>query len=280
MAGGDLAVGVWHPEAGQTVLAVHGITANHLSWSLVARRLPEVRLAAPDLRGRGDSAHLGGPYGMARHADDLVAVLDALGVDHAVVAGHSMGGLVAVVLARRHPDRVTRLVLADGGLPLHPPPGVSAEDAMNATLGPAARRLSMTFPSYDAYLDYWRAHPAFATTWSPAIADYLRHDLGGAPPELRSRCRLDAVREDAVEILTSEDNAEAWAGWGCPAVVLLAERGLLDQPQPIYAPETVRAAQKRHPALEVRAVPGTNHYTLLLGDVGAATVAEAIRAVL
>ena len=45
-------------------------------------------------------------------------MLDHLQVDQAVVVGHSMGGFVAVVLAHHHPERVRRLVLIDGGLPL------------------------------------------------------------------------------------------------------------------------------------------------------------------
>ena len=54
-----------------------------------------VRLIAPDLRGRGRSNTLPGPFGMTRHADDMAAVLDFLGVPRAVVVGHSMGGFVS-----------------------------------------------------------------------------------------------------------------------------------------------------------------------------------------
>lgn len=53
---------------------------------------------------------------MARHADDLVRVLDEVGVGQAVVAGHSMGAFVATSLAARHPDRVSGMVLIDGGV--------------------------------------------------------------------------------------------------------------------------------------------------------------------
>ena len=91
-------------------------TATHLGWLEVAQRLPDVILLAPDLRGRGRSAHLPGPYGLATHVADLVALLDAVGCER-VVVGHSMGGFVAVTLAALHPDRVSRLVLVDGGLP-------------------------------------------------------------------------------------------------------------------------------------------------------------------
>src|SRR6266511_2772920 len=76
----------------------------------------EVTLVAPDLRGRAGSRDAPGPYGIGRHADDLVAVLDHLGVSEALMVGHSMGGFVATVAAVRHPSRTTGVVLVDGGL--------------------------------------------------------------------------------------------------------------------------------------------------------------------
>ncbi|MEA2447323.1 MAG: hypothetical protein QOK47_960, partial [Actinomycetota bacterium] len=97
--GGNLRVGRWGTE-GPVVLALHGITASHMTWPWVARELSgDVQFIAPDLRGRGGSRDLPGPYGMKAHADDCVAVLDHLGAEQAVVVGHSMGGFVAAILA-------------------------------------------------------------------------------------------------------------------------------------------------------------------------------------
>src|SRR5687767_8810271 len=95
VTGGSLYVGVAGPPVGTdgvpVVLLVHGITGSHRSWTPVARHLADaVTVLAPDLRGRGGSAGLAGPYGMAAHADDLAAVLDHVGCPRAVVAGHSM----------------------------------------------------------------------------------------------------------------------------------------------------------------------------------------------
>ena len=117
--GGALTVGIWNnaPDAP----AIHGITANHRCWPLLADHLPGVRIIAPDLRGRGRSRDLGGPYGLEQHARDLVAVLDHLELESVAVVAHSMGAFVAVLLAARFPDRVSSLTLVDGG----PPRGAS-----------------------------------------------------------------------------------------------------------------------------------------------------------
>ena len=140
--------------------------------------------------------------GWPRTPGDLVAVLDALGVDRAVVVGHSMGAFVALVFGDLYPDRVSRLVLVDGGLPLDVPAGLSSDEVIQLVLGPTAERLAMRFASVDEYLDFWRAHPAFRRRLVPgargvprvrpgrrgagaAPGDELRHARGGLDrPEL------------------------------------------------------------------------------------------------
>ncbi|MDJ0371444.1 alpha/beta hydrolase [Streptomyces sp. H10-C2] len=62
-------------------------------------------------------------YSLEEHADAVAAVLDAAGVHGAEVVGHSMGGAVAIVLAHRRPDLVSRLVLAEANLDPNPPAG-------------------------------------------------------------------------------------------------------------------------------------------------------------
>ncbi|MGH2758920.1 MAG: alpha/beta fold hydrolase, partial [Actinomycetota bacterium] len=138
--GGTLRVAAWGD--GAPVLAFHGITANHLMWAPVADLLhDEVRLIAPDLRGRGESAGLRGPWGMAAHVRDGIATLDHLGIDRAMVVGGSMGGYVAVLMAARHPDRVSSVGLCDGGVALPLPEGLDPDEVLQATLGPTFERL-------------------------------------------------------------------------------------------------------------------------------------------
>ncbi len=271
--GGELTAVRWG-EQPPAALAVHGITASHLAWAEVAGAAGS--LLAVDLRGRGASSDLPGPYGLARHADDLVAVLDAAGIERTVVAGHSMGGFVAVLLALRHPHRVSRLVLVDGGLPLaEPPPGMSTEEVLRATLGPALERLERRFASRQAYRAYWQAHPAFAGAWNELVQAYVDYDLVGEPPAMRSRTNVDAVRADHLDMLTGYP--QQLAGLQHPAVFLRAPRGLLDQPEGLYPEQALSAWSGRLPHLTGRTVPGVNHYTILFDRAAADAVAAELR---
>jgi pimeloyl-ACP methyl ester carboxylesterase len=107
--------------AGVPLVLLHGFPLTRHLWDAQLGRdrevlIPICRVITPDLRGFGESASLArddAPLTMARHADDVVALLDALGIDRAIVGGVSMGGYVTLALWHRHPDRVLALVLAD-----------------------------------------------------------------------------------------------------------------------------------------------------------------------
>lgn len=280
--GGTLHTAIWGPEdpAAPTILAVHGVTASHKAWPKLAEALPEVRIIAPDLRGRGRSNDLPAPYGMPSHAEDLAAVLAALTSGPVVVVGHSMGGFVSVVLANLYPERVRSLVLVDGGLPLQVPAELSDDQIVAAVLGPAAERLNATFPSRDAYRSYWKQHPAFSADWSPAVEEYVDYDLTGEEPVLRPATRYQAMADDTAELRRGPSLLKALDELTVETLALRAPRGLLDEPAGLYAPGYLDSWAEKLPALKVREVPDVNHYTIIMGGAGAAAVAAAVREVL
>ena len=286
VTGGTLRVAVAGPTGGApVVLAVHGITASHRSWTTVARHLGQsVTFLAPDLRGRCASAGLPGPYGFARHVEDLVAVLDHVGVAHATLVGHSMGAYVVARFAATHPGLVASAVLIDGGLPFRQPEeDVDPDEVLVKALGPALQRLSLTFPSREVYHDFWRAHPAFTGEgrWSEDVEDYIDYDLGEPDPdtgELSSRVVEEAVREDGRDVLDADGVRRSALALSCPTVLLRAPWGLLDDPKPAITEEVVAEAAKTMPNLVDVLVPKTNHYMLVMGDREAAVVAERIAA--
>lgn len=277
--GGTLHTALWGPEdpAALTILAVHGVTASHKAWPYLAEALPEVRIIAPDLRGRGRSNSLPAPYGMPSHAEDLAAVLAALAAGPVVVVGHSMGAFAAVVLANLFPERVRSLVLVDGGLPLQVPVGLSDEEIVAAVLGPAAERLNATFPSREVYRSFWRQHPAFSAGWSPLVEEYVDYDLTGEEPLLRPATRYQAMADDTAELHRGASLLKALDELSVETQVLRAPRGLLNEPAGLYPPGYLEAWAGRLPALRVREVPDVNHYTIIMGEAGAGAVAETVR---
>lgn len=98
---------------GPALLFVHGYPLDRSLWRHQMEEFPTWRRIAPDLRGFGASAAARPEPTLARHADDLAAVLDALAVDQAVVCGLSMGGYITFEFLRRHRARVRGLILMD-----------------------------------------------------------------------------------------------------------------------------------------------------------------------
>lgn len=107
--------------AGSPLVLLHGVSGHGARWRRTAERyLADRRVLAPDLRGHGRSPYEP-PWTAERHVADVLAVLDAEGVEQADLVGHSFGGLIAVHLARTASRRVRRLVLLDPVIGLDPP---------------------------------------------------------------------------------------------------------------------------------------------------------------
>ncbi|WP_433448057.1 alpha/beta fold hydrolase [Streptomyces sp. CA-142005] len=121
-----LACRSWGPADAPPVVLLHCRGADGADWTHIAQRLAAPprprRVYAPDLRGHGHS-DWPGDYRAEAMSDDVLALLTALGLGGADVVGHSLGGLVACLLAQRHPGAVRRLVLEDvcAPVPLDPP---------------------------------------------------------------------------------------------------------------------------------------------------------------
>ncbi|HWE92125.1 MAG TPA: alpha/beta hydrolase [Pseudonocardiaceae bacterium] len=116
-------------HGGVPLLLVHGFPCTSLIWSRNIEPLAEAGfdVVAADLRGYGESDFApDGCYDPAAFSADLTGLLDAFGWRETVVAGHDLGAVVAIDLANRHPQRVSRLVLFN-----HPPPSLP-EDYANA----------------------------------------------------------------------------------------------------------------------------------------------------
>jgi pimeloyl-ACP methyl ester carboxylesterase len=282
VAGGELHVArtdVSPRDADVVVLAIHGVASSHMVWRPTVRELADrvpACVLAPDLRGRGHSAALPSPYGFDAHVADLLATLDDAGVEKALVVGHSMGAYIATAIAAAHPERVSGLVLLDGGLAVPSAFGPDADELIEAMVDAALEHGRTTYASADEYVDMWREHPAFADDWNDDVDAYARYDLTGEPGAMRSAVLEQAVRADIADMVRDEAARAAVDRTAAPISLLTAARGLHND-YALLPAMLVEAFAATHPRAYVERIPDVNHYTMLLGGgAGPSRVAAAI----
>lgn len=166
---------------GPAIVLAHGIGGNHASWfQQVGAFAKSYRVVTFDHRGFGRSTDTENA-GRGAFVSDLLALLDHLGIDQAVLVGQSMGGGTCVSFAHAHPDRVRALVIASS---LH----AIAEPDDVAPLMDFARAATRDMSQLDRVLGaaFREANPVQATLYA-AIASFNRadrHSLAGAWPML------------------------------------------------------------------------------------------------
>jgi 3-oxoadipate enol-lactonase len=101
------------PLGAPPLVLLHGLGAtSRLNWFTSFPALEgRFRAIAPDLRGHGHGLRTAERFTIEDAADDVMAIADALGVDRFIPVGHSLGGPVAQLLWRRHPERIAGLVM-------------------------------------------------------------------------------------------------------------------------------------------------------------------------
>jgi pimeloyl-ACP methyl ester carboxylesterase len=103
-------------EQGSPIICAHGITANAFCFQPLADELSSThRVISYDLRGRGDSDKPENGYSLSIHAQDLADIIDALELERPVVLGHSLGAMIALYFAANYPEKLSKLILMDGG---------------------------------------------------------------------------------------------------------------------------------------------------------------------
>jgi pimeloyl-ACP methyl ester carboxylesterase len=272
--GGEIAVFQYGNGSGDPVLLIHGVTSSNRAFQLFADALI-ARGKAPfavDLRGRGDSNNLPGPFGMKQHAEDMAAVIDHFSWPQPDVIGHSMGGFVAAALVGLYADKVGEVVFADGGVPLPMPPGMTVEQIMPFVLGPAMTRLAMEFENKEAYRDYWKPQPAFVKGWSSVLDEYVDYDLRGK----KASTNPQAVEADSRDLFGDDLIVKSLQGLTKPAIFIKAERGLQNEEGGLYPMPVLDAVLPAYPMLKLEFLADCNHYDMFLEQSGAEKVAHII----
>lgn len=242
---------------GPTMVLAPGFTANAHSFEGLAAGLGgALRVIAVDLRGRGLSDKPASGYSLEDHANDMLGLLDRLGLEKVIFGGHSYGGTLAYVMAAEYPERVTHCVTIDA--PAEPGPAILDQ------IQPVLDRLEVTFPSIDAYLDHVKSMPWFAARWNDRIDTFHRTNVQQLPDgSVQSRARPAAIRE-AITGLLAVDMAAIVASITCPTLLIRATEPLLPDVPLLFPEEDARRAVASLADCQLVDVGG-NHYDVVLG---------------
>ena len=257
----DLRTVSWgDPGAPNTALLVHGLTGRTdafraLADELLSDGLMGWRLLAADLRGRGATGKVEGVAGIPVHTADLIALLNAERLDQVAFVGHSLGAMIGVNLAANHPDRVSGLVLVDGG--------ADVTEEIDALLSPVQERLESTYPSREAYVEHVKGLPTFKDCWDEHLERYFSGDVRPANGRWQHHADLETVRDDR-ERMHGFPLSELWPRLECPTLILLSTVGLAGPEEGfILLPQEARRMQEAIPNCALVAVENTNHYDIL-----------------
>jgi pimeloyl-ACP methyl ester carboxylesterase len=272
----DLNTVTWgDPGAENTALLVHGLTGRADAFRALVEELESEgltgwRFLAVDLRGRGDTRPVNGTAGIPAHAADLVALLDQEGLDNVAYVGHSLGAMIGVYLAAHHPERISRLVLVDGG--------ADVTEEIDALLTPVHERLKQTYPSREAYVELVKNLPVFEDRWDERLERYFAGDVRPDDGEWRHHADLETVGDDR-EKMHGFPLSELWPRIQPPTLVLLSTVGLAGPDEGfILPPQEARRMQETIPNCALVEVENTNHYDILYS--APRTTVDAVRKLL
>ena len=253
----------------EPILALHGLASSGHWYRRVAPHLADrYRLVAPDQRGHGATTQAPSGYDWQTLAEDAVRLLDHLEIQQAAVFGRSWGGHVSSNLAMRFPDRVSRLVMIDGGFQdgtLLPNP---TWEAFRQRLAPR-----MVAGTRDEYLSALEANLTFC--WGDDLAEIaLTMVYEGEDGQMRDILRPDNHAQ-VLETMWSEPPSVVLPQVATPTLVVAAG------PRPERANSSfsrqrevmVAAAEKALPDGRVHWIPDTIH------DIGYDKPAELARVI-
>jgi pimeloyl-ACP methyl ester carboxylesterase len=218
---------------------------------------PEYQILAMDLRGRGRSEKPAKGYSLETHLRDMNALMDDLGIDRAVVMGHSLGAFIGLAFAAQYPQRVDRLILVDGGGDL------SKEQMDNVFQGikPALDRLTMVFPSVSDYLTAMK-QATYIQPWSTEIEGYYRYEIESTEGGVCTNIHPSRIAEEANNIRKVK-SAAFYSQVRCPVLVLRAPQGLFSDDDILLPEDVIDRMVREIPDARRFDVDGMNHYGIV-----------------
>jgi pimeloyl-ACP methyl ester carboxylesterase len=269
LPGLTLAAEIWGEPGARPIIAAHGWLDNAGSFDLLAPLLPGNEIVALDLAGHGKSGSRSADsaYNLWQDAGDVLDVANALGWQRFTLLGHSRGAGISMLFAGTFPERVDKLVLLEGGLPVTAEPAEAPAGLAQALLESRALREKGGRVFKDRETAIAERAGGFSKVTTAAAEILARRSLREVPGgyQWHADQRLKAQSELR---LTAEQTRAFARRITAPALVLFAEKSPFAD-RPLY-----REFPSWFANVEVERIPGAHHFHL---EGSEAAIAERIR---
>ena len=242
---------------GAPVLALHGLASSAHWYDIVAPLLRDrFRIIAPDQRGHGQTTQASDGYDWRSVASDAVGLLDALGIERAIVFGHSWGGNVAVSTAAHFPERVSALVMIDGGF-------FSPQMMPGATWEAFSQRLAPRDVSGARAEFLARIGAQLAMCWNDDVERIVQTMVYERDGQIYDILRPENQAQ-VIRAMWDDPASDAWPRIECPALIVPAG------PSPERASADFALTRKRMVEMAAAGIPNSHVHWIpnTIHDIG------------
>ena len=236
---------------GPPVLLVHATGFHGLVWEPLAAHVTGFHRFSVDMRAHGDStAPLGRPLDWEGFADDVLAVVDALGLKNPHAVGHSKGGAALLLAEERRPGTFSSIYCWE---PVVMPPEIAIGHQPDNPLSNGARRRRPTFASHDEAYENYASKPPFSGLDPVALRAYVDH---GFAPTDEGTVTLKCLPDNEADVYAHGTAHQAFASLGlvrCPVTIAV---GVEDSVPAIFG----RPIADALPAGRIESFPELGHF--------------------
>lgn len=242
-----------YPGTKGTILTLHGLTGNHKQMHYFAEALKgDYRIIAVDLRGRGNSSATDEQTSLFNHANDMIALINELGIENPILMGYSMGAFISAVIASKL-DNVKGLILLDGA--------ATSTQQQRDIVQPSLGRLSKVYDSQEDYLEEIKAiYGRLGVTWTDHLQSVGEYEIYEEDGHWKSKSSEERILADFNSFYSFVPK-DVCSQISCPTLLVHASGSIGPMP-PLFYAEAYEDTKKYTANIETF-TSDCNHYTLV-----------------
>ncbi|WP_216828383.1 alpha/beta fold hydrolase [Alkalihalobacterium elongatum] len=245
-------------EGEETIICIHGLTANGRCWDAIAEKLVKhYRVMAIDLRGRGDSSKPASGYHVNEHVKDIHAIIQQLNLEKVILVGHSLGAMIGVVFSSMYPETLSSLILIDGGEDLR-------EEVVDL-LHPSINRVERSYENFYSYITQVSEIPFFSP-WNNYLEQYFYSDVVHYDDgTVISKTKKNIIQEELDNLMQPIINT-CHSSITVPTLILWAPNCLFHPTAYLISRETGTKLSEMIDDSKFIEIRGANHFSILFHE--------------